>query len=47
MILVYMDRRDSNLYYGSKQHHLMGVDIKITGGGINPHLDTMLEKWLR
>ena len=42
-----MDTGDSNLYYGgSKQHHLMAVDIKITGGGINPHLD-MLPKWLR
>ena len=35
MILVCMDRRDANLYYGSKQHHFigMGADIKITGGG--------------
>ena len=24
-----MNRRDPNLYYG-KQHHFMGIDIKIT-----------------
>ena len=26
-----MDTGDQNLYYGSKRHHFMGADIKITG----------------
>ena len=34
-----MERKDPHLYHGSKQHNLMGVDIKITGP-----LDNMLQK---
>ena len=30
MILVYVDRRDPNLYYNSSQHHFVGVYIMIT-----------------
>ena len=29
MILVYIDRRDPDLYYGSKLHHFIGVNINL------------------
>ena len=47
MILVYMDRVDPNLYYGSKQHCFMGVDIKITEGDNHPLKTLCYKKWLR
>ena len=31
MILVCIDSGDPYLYYGSKHHHFMGVNIKIQG----------------
>ena len=39
MILIY--REDPYPYYGSKLHHFMGVEIKITG---DVPSDTMLQK---
>ena len=44
MTLICMDRRDTNLNFGSKQHHFVGVDIVITGGGNHPPSDAMLQK---
>ena len=43
MILVSMNGGDGILYYGSKQQHFIGIDIKNTGGGTSP-LDTSLHK---
>ena len=35
MILVYMDRGDPHLFYGTKQQYFRGPDFKIIGGVCN------------